>query len=281
MSSPTTINIANADKFDGGGGAGFKISVSMNSTTDYIINITEALNDLRVELYGGRNVVIEGGEIIRNGATTTLVERAYGLVIYRNTTSAPSPLGGTVDLSALRIHGTGLGQAVVVDSTQDTILQIQKCRFESLHPVSDFIHSDSIQFYRGPKTFRLGHATLRSPGTGLQLQPSNLEVNPVGDWEFRHVSVEQVAVTGSLGGYALWKADGGGSKWTTANEDLWVKKLAANNLAWANTDNVSMTRWDSPGTDGWVNSGTDWTVGSLPPSEFAPVAEVGVGKKFS
>jgi hypothetical protein len=282
----TTLTRTNANKVDAGDGSGPRIQVDLVADTDYVINFTEVITDCRIEIRGGRHIQIQGLELHRTGSPSTNVEQNYGLVFYRRVgtdsiTAGAAGTGGTIDISACYIHGSRIGQCIYIQDTASSIYQIQRCRLLAEAPVNAVApHSDSIQLAQGPYSLRMAYCTLQSAGTTWQLQPNNFG-GPVtiGTYEFRHCSGEQITVAGSDLAYALWKQRGTGVEWTTVNEDVWIKKLPAANLAWADVNDPDMSGWNPPGDEGYTNTGESWNLGS-PASEFAPLASVGVGKTF-
>lgn len=251
--NPTALTLSNANIVDYGDGP--KIPVSMREDTDYLIS--GAVSGARVELHGGRNIILKLDQE-RTGSPTTRVEDAYGLAIYGQTgITAPY---STVHIEDSWIRGSRIGQGIVINCATPRHVQVQRTRIEARHPVSAAIHTDGIQTYRGPYTLRLDRLTIRTEGVGLQTQPSNLEPQPVGKWDYRHVSVEQL----SSAAYALWKQSGGGAKWQTNVADCWVKHLG--NIAWANGHDPTLAGWNPGGA--WANTGESWKFG-LPAGEFA------------
>src|SRR5207249_2459933 len=120
------------------------------------------------------------------------VDAAYGVYLKNQT--------GTVHLEGLWIHGRGIGQAVVMDEGSGATVQIQHCRFETLHPVG-YVHTDGIQSWSGPYKLKIDDLTIQTAGVGIQVQPRQFSPVTLGMWEWHRINVVQQ----TSDAYALWK----------------------------------------------------------------------------
>jgi hypothetical protein len=255
LSNPITVNISNSNH-----------SPSLNAGQDYIIKMptTPLTAKGGLILNGGRNIVIFGGEIYNNTPTLNVADN-YGISLFNQT--------GTVHIEGLYIHGTGIGQGFLFgyqSSTARPIVQIERTRIESLHTVSNEIHTDGIQSYGGPTNLKVYELTISTNGVGIQVQPHDASSTPVGQWEWHRINVVQ----NTADAYALWKNYEDPQNWPFVQSELWVRNLG--NLAWAEVDNypVGWNRWNPGG--GWPISGEAWHVGLRPEGDYVPQSAVGL-----
>ncbi len=253
MTSPVTINVTNANA-----------RLNLNAGQDYIVKLpgTPLTASGGLWLIGGRNIIVVGGEIFDDSpiSSPTSVDEAYGIYLKNQT--------GTVHLEGLWVHGRGVGQAVVMDEGQGATVQIQNCRFETLHPVG-YVHTDGIQSWSGPKKLLLDRVTIQTAGVGIQVQPRQYSPVSLGSWSWHRMNVVQQTAAA----YALWKNSD--AWWALDQSDLFVRNLGY--LAWANVDSypVGWNRWN-PGGDAQI-TGEAWKIGLRPEGDFVPAGAVGTG----
>lgn len=210
-------------------------------------------------LIGGRNIVVIGGEIFNDTPITApeSVDSAYGLYLKGQT--------GIVHLEGLWIHGKGLGQALIMDQGNGATIQVQRSRFETLHPVG-YVHTDGIQTWRGPHRLKMGYVTIITHGVGIQTMPHQYGNINIDTWEYRHVNIEQKTPDA----YALWKGAHSGGYWREIHEDFWVKNLG--HLAWPDA-----AHWN-PGGPAKIE-GEAFHQGLRPAGDFVPAGQVGLSYK--
>jgi hypothetical protein len=257
LSNPTTINVTNSSH-----------SFSLNNSQDYIVKMPSTPLTVTggLELIGGHNIVIVGGEINRPTAVND-VAGSYGISLYRQT--------GTVHLEGLWIHGVGIGQAVLIAHTDQTsansVIQIENSRMESLHTVGT-IHTDTIQSYGGPAQLRLYQNTMISNGVVIQTQPCDVGNGPAPhNWDYRKLDLIQQTPDA----YGLWKNC---TAWSEYHEDIWYHfdpngVAAGSNQAWA--EGNCWPCWNPGGT--WPITGETMHLGYRPGGQVVPQGAVGIG----
>ncbi len=248
LSSPTTIKVTNENA-----------RLLLEPDKDYVIKMpaTPVTAEGGVWIVGGRNVVVVGGEIFDDTPITPDMtnDLAYGLYLKDQT--------GTVHVEGLWIHGRGIGQAIVLSEAKGATVQVEHCRFETLHPVG-YVHTDGIQSWAGPLRLRLFDVSIVTAGVGLQTQPHQFEPEVVDAWEYRRLNIRQTTANA----YALWKERGTGGWWREIHEDVWVKHRGY--LAWPD-----VAHWN-PGGNSLVE-GTKLHLGVPPGGDFVREGSVGIG----
>jgi hypothetical protein len=187
LTNPQTNTVTNSNS-----------SFSLNNNTDYIIKLPSTPLTVAggLQLIGGHNIVIIGGEISHPTASNNIADE-YGIALYRQT--------GTVHIEGVWIHGIGIGQAILIahtdSSSANSIIQIENSRLESLHVVGT-IHTDTIQSYGGPRKLRLYNNTMISNGVVIQTQPCDVGSGPTPtQWDYRKLDLVQQTPDA----YGLWK----------------------------------------------------------------------------
>jgi len=257
LTNPTTLNVTNTNH-----------SFSLNNSQDYIVKLpsTPLTVSGGLELIGGRNITIIGGEISRPTSVND-VAASYGIALYRQT--------GTVHIEGVWIHGVGIGQAVLIAHTDQTsansIIQIENSRLESLHQVGT-IHTDTIQSYGGPAQLRLYQDTFISNGVLIQTQPCDVGNGPAPhNWDYRRLNL----VHQTADAYALWKNC---TPWSEFHQDIWLKTnpnhvAASSNSAWAGGN--CWPCWNPGGS--WPITGEQIKLGLRPEGDWVPVGVAGTG----
>lgn len=167
-------------------------------------------------IVGGRNVVVRGGEVAVP-LTPGGPDRAYGIFAKDQT--------GTLHVEGVLLRGAGLGVGIALDQGAGATVQLENVRVAVRRriPADRSIHPDVVQTWRGPSVLRIDRLTGHTTAQGLNLQPHEYDVQPLGIWELRHIDI-----AGSGGGYALWKNDwslergGPVGYWRIRQHDLWI-----------------------------------------------------------
>jgi hypothetical protein len=205
LNSPITVEVTEANA-----------QLHLDSTRDYLIRLP-AGRPLSVEgglwLIGGHNVVVQGGEISvpwNDGGP----DRKYG-VFAKNQT-------GTLHLEGLLLHGPGLAVGIALDQGAGATVQVQNTRVEVTHPLTDAVHPDVMQTWRGPYILRIDRLTGITTSGGLKFQPHEYDVQRLGTWDLQNINL-------SGGQYILWKNDwslqtgGHVGFWKERRQNFWVR----------------------------------------------------------
>jgi hypothetical protein len=221
LENPITVEVSDSNRL-----------LLLENERDYVIDMPPMplTAEGGLTIVGGRNVVIIGGEIFNDTpiAPTEPSSNAYGLYLKEQT--------GTVHVERLWIHGRGVGDGLVLSQAMGATIQVQDCRFATLHPVTTNVHTDGIQSWAGPTRLSVRNLTIRTAGVGLQVQPRQFSPVPIDLWSFERVNVVQT----TSDAFALWKGSGYGSWWQEVHKDFWVKNLG--HYAWP-----SASHWDPDG----------------------------------
>ncbi len=261
LTNPITVQASNSNSvFDFAAGQ------------DYIVRMPSTPLTVRggLVLRGGRNVVVIGGEIRQDVQATTGGSAAlqYGIYSVDQT--------GTLHIEGLYVHGQGIGQALVLAQGSGATVQVQNCRFESLHPVG-YVHTDAIQSWAGPNVLRLYNVTLKSSGLSLQMQPFEHSAAAVGQWHYERVNMEHLTQAAP----ALNKSNGtisgtpGGPFWPEVHTDLWLKPHPAYAYPIHVNWQYNPAGWNPGGNAGTI-TGQALNIGERPQGDFVPASAVGL-----
>jgi hypothetical protein len=249
LSNPITIDVSNSAAV-----------FYLDSTRDYLVRMPATPLTVTGGLWiiGGHNVVIVGGEIAPGPPPPSPTpDKIYGLFLKNQT--------GTVHVEGLYMHGAGLGEGIVSDQAYGATVQIENCRIDITYPVpaDGSIHPDVFQTWRGPYVLRIDRLTGFTTSKGLNLQPYEYDVQPLGTWDLRNLNLE---ANGSS--YILWKNDL--SRQTNNHVGYWTE----------NHTNLYISPGRSWGW-GWPDD-AHWqafSVGSPPGGDYVPPGVAGTSYK--
>jgi hypothetical protein len=177
----------------------------MDPAQDYRVHMPATPFDAKngIQLIGGRNVVLIGGEIN--------LSQVYGSDLGKNNRAifikgdATQTVPRTIHIEGLLIGGV-LGEGVDIDSLSEPGLTIrfQNIRFNSeLQGSYGTNHSDAIQAYNGPCHLEVDKLTAAICAyQGIFLQPFSFGDGPVEEYTFRRMNLTGT----STAGYMLWKS---------------------------------------------------------------------------
>jgi len=249
LSQPRTHRVTN-DSLD--------VLASLDPGRDYRIVLPDEPIVDTVNVVGGRNVVLIGGEIkIENEGPSAGVETRYGFFLKNQT--------GTIHLEGVRIHGADLVAGVVLDQGEGATVQLQHIRIEDVHARDNVeftdSHPDVIQTWRGPRTLRIDRLTGTTAAVGLQFQPHEYERQQIDVWEIRRTNLRG-SRSPDRSRHLLWK-NGAEPWWRQRQDDVWVQP--------------------APGREGWgvaYPSEELWepfNLGEPPDGDFVPRGSAGIG----
>lgn len=203
--NPTTVVISNASPK----------ANKLDPTKDYIIRIsgdgstsgpkTPVTTEGGINIYGGHNIVVIGGEVDANTVGASPGQTNRGLYLQNWT--------GTLHIEGVWVAGSQLGEGIDIgNSNVGAILQLENIRIETVHGTQATNHADIIQNWSGPTTYRIDHLTGSSIYQGFFIQ--SMQFGPMTDTiDFRNVNLTG---TQGAGHYMFYNATG----LTTANVSL-------------------------------------------------------------
>ena len=140
---------------------------------------------LRIE--GGRNVVLIGGELDFGSVANADEKSGRVAAIFNNS--------GTVHIEGLYAHGAGLVEGIQ-NYSENSIVQVENCRFDHLRGSESTHHSDLFQFGVG-KELRIDRFTGSSNYQGIFVTDMT-----------GHVYVDRTNIVGDPGAkYLFWQGD--------------------------------------------------------------------------
>lgn len=253
------------------------ISLGTGSTTntldpakDYIVKLPAAIKNGTTHLRGGRNVVVIGGHIRLP---------SYGTAGNANAFRIQDNVG-TVHIEGVYVDtvADGQGDALAIDA-DNSIVQVQNCRFAGLKGATDEYHADVIQPWGGVKELRVDKLTGTSNYQGLFLA---VNLGPIGRATFKRTNIRMLPewYAGAGGGFAIWI---GNEEPYFTFENVYVEPRAnrtLGNSVWPQTSDPEhplvitngFGTWPSlPRTTGGVHAGPP------PGGDYVPVGVAGYG----
>lgn len=178
-----------------------------------------------LNIFGGRNVVIIGGEIrIPDGAEDPAYEE--GKKISRRAVYIQGSTG-TVHIEGIHITGKGLHEGFnIAEREPGCVVQLQNIRVELLHGSYSKNHADVIQSWAGPAELRIDGLTGLTEYQGFFMLPNqHFPLDKGGflpkKWTFRNINI-----LGDLekSAYMLWVPDNHG--FPVEVDNVWVRPAA-------------------------------------------------------
>ena len=218
LENPETIQLKDRSSY----------GLKLKTDRDYVIKLPADrpfVGELNV--YGGRNVVIIGGEIRIPGGDED-PEYAEGKKKSKRAVYLHGQKG-TIHVEGIHITGKGLHEGFNLDERDpNCVVQLQNIRVERLQGSYSKNHADVIQTWAGPKVLRIDGLTGISDYQGFFLLPNqHFKVKdgafkPDG-WDFRNINLlgdpEKSA-------YMLW-APGGDTAISVAVDNVWARPATA------------------------------------------------------
>ena len=227
------------------------LSLKLELTKDYRLVMPERPLTHSLSVYGGRNVVLIGGEIrIESGDG----EGARGLYLRDQT--------GTVHVEGLLLSGEKLAEGINLDQRLGAVVQLQNIRIEGVDGSRDGHHADLLQSWAGPRQLLIDGLSGETGYQGFFLLPQQF-----GDQEEPEiVDLRRVDIAGDADGsaYMLWRDD---AEWPVVTDQVWVAPTVED------LEDRPRFLWDRAGEDSWK----DVRVGLPPDGSFVPPGSAGVG----
>ncbi|WP_298454947.1 hypothetical protein [uncultured Cellulomonas sp.] len=246
LTNPTTVSVSVANR-----------NLKLDPTRDYIIQMPDtplvAINGLQI--HGGRNVVLIGGQIeLPEEAIAGTTHAGRGLYLHNQR--------GTVHVEGLRITGPGLEDGINLGQIYGARVQLQNIRVDTAHGSQSGAHADVLQSWAGPRQLLVDGLTGHTEYQGFFMLPTQQWADPVEPelFDLRRVDLHGTPTSG----YLMWR-DGLG--WPLTVRDVWV---APKDPSWR--DGFLWPKGTLPGSEAWPSV----NIGSPAQGEFVPVGTAGV-----
>lgn len=244
LESPTTVTVSSS-----------KLNLKLDLNRDYVIRMpAEPVVGTRgLVVYGGRNVVLVGGEVhVPVEGLTTDNQGGRGLYLKGQT--------GTIHVEGLRLSGPGLKEGINLDQRNGAVVQLQNIRVETVQGSYDGAHADVLQTWAGPRQLRVDGLTGHTQYQGFFMLPNQAYEGPQPElFDLRRVSLHG----GPTSAYMLWRDS---APWPLALTDVWVAPRhpsTRSSFLWPKGTGTGTAAWPS------VN------VGAPAGGEFVPVGAAG------
>jgi hypothetical protein len=277
LDSPTTIVIRSGMDPD---------VLNLSTSRDYILDMPAAAIIGTVEINGGHNVTLIGGQITvpstadqtDNGADDT------DTAIYvRDST-------GTVHIEGVQIDGQAdtMFDGIDINAPQATV-DVENVRMTGLWGSYSMEHADAIQTWGGVKDLRVDDLTADGDYQGLMVAPN---IGSVGSADFHNIDLTASAWPAALagessgGGTMIWLTQGTGTCTTTpmSFDDVYVAnetgRIQSGSTVWPATNSTLPCQAHQTGDQvSWPNLPITGgvTLGSPPNGSFVPAGTAGVG----
>jgi hypothetical protein len=228
--------------------------LKLDKDTDYELVMPDEPLERGLSVYGGRNVVLVGGEINLPDSGEDEQSGLRGLYLRDQT--------GTVHIEGLKIDGEGLGEGINLDQREGAVVQLQNIWVGEVFGEVEGHHGDLIQSWAGPAELRVDGLTGSTGYQGFFLLPQQFGDQPPPElFDLRRVDIAGAEDTSA---YLLWRDD---DDWPLVTSDVWVAPTAAD------PEDRRAFLWDREGEDSWA----DVQVGTPPGGSFVPEDLAGLG----
>ncbi len=278
LSNPTTVNVQSGLDPD---------ILTLSTSKDYILKMPATPDLGTIQINGGHNVVLIGGEITvpatanqtDNGADNT----DSGIYIKGST--------GTVHIEGTLIDGQGytMFDGIDVNAPQATV-QVENVRITGVWGSHTYEHADAIQTWGGVKSLRVDDFTADGDYQGFSVDPTTY--GSMGLGQFQNVNLTADAWPAAL----VSKSNGGGTMiWLTDGDNCVTTPMSFSNVYVNNLTNRipnGDTVWPTvdstlPCPARQVGNAVSWpglpsisgsvVLGAPPGGDFVPAGTVGVG----
>ncbi len=153
-------------------------STKLNAGRDYIVKLPADIKTGYTQITGGRNVLIDGGSIVMDGAGSDLQRRAIYV----------KDVQGTVRIQNLVISGKHNGAAfdAVAISAPEAVVELVNLTVHNLHGTYSGYHGDIVQPFGGVKKLVVNGLAGRTSYQGFYLAETWGEIGAV---ELKNVSL--------------------------------------------------------------------------------------------
>ena len=246
-------------------------SLKLDKTRDYLIKLPEDKPWIgELNIYGGRNVVVIGGEIHipspdedPSFADDAQPKRSRRAVYLKGQS-------GTIHVEGVLISGAGLKEGFNLDErAPGCIVQLQNIRVDKLVGSYSGHHADVIQTWAGPSELRVDGLTGHTTYQGFFMLPNqHFQVDEGGHlptrWDFRRINL----VGTDESAYLLWVPNN--HAFPIDIEDVWVRPASRS------AGNRDMFLWPKP--DKEKDKTWEKVQEGIPPAgDFVPEGVAGLG----
>jgi hypothetical protein len=277
LTNPTTIYVKSGLDPD---------LLKLSTSKDYILKMPAGVDTGTLEIDGGHNVVVIGGQITvpstanqnDNGADDT------DTAIYVKGST------GTVHIEGMLINGqtNTMFDGIDINAPQATV-QVENVRVTGLWGSYTSEHSDAIQTWGGVKVLRVDDFSAQGDYQGLSVDPTSY--GSVGSGQFQNVDLTAepppaaLASKYSPGGVMLWLTTGTCTTTAMSFANVYVdnatNSIPSGSTVWPSTTSTLPCRAQQTGNAvSWPGLPTikgSVILGAPPTGSFVPAGSVGVG----
>jgi hypothetical protein len=246
LENPTTVEISNQNR-----------DVKLDQTKDYIIKMPPTPLEQGVRIWGGRNIVLIGGEIRIPSLQEKPDFKGERRALYLNRQT------GTAHVEGLLIAGNGLQEGINLDQREGATVQLQNVRVERVIGTREGHHADVLQTWAGPAELHIDRLTGYTTYQGFFLLPNQHFNGPKPRlFDFRNMNL----VADDRSGYMLWFPTPAG--FPAIMSEVWV---SPNPKRMTSRDEYL---WPKPSTGD--TAWRDVKVGTPPGGDFVPAGVAGL-----
>jgi hypothetical protein len=261
--------------------------IDLNPSLDYILRMPATAVSGTIEINGGHNVVLVGGEVTVPSTADQTDNGADGTdtaIYVRGST-------GTVHIEGVQIDGqtNTMFDGIDVNAPQATV-QVENVRMTGLWGSYSTEHADAIQTWGGVKDLEVDDLTVQGDYQGLSVSP---DLGSVGSAQFDNIDLTAepwpaaLAAESSGGGTMIWLTRGSNTCTTTPMsfsnvyvDDATGGRVATGDTVWPATNSTlpcpahqtgDRVSWPALPISGVV------TLGVPPNGPFVPAGSAGIG----
>ncbi len=277
LSHPTTIDVKRGLDPD---------VLNLSTDKDYVLKMPATVDRGTIEINGGHNVVLIGGQITvpsTANQTDNAADDTDTAIYVKGST-------GTVHIEGLLLNGQGKTMFDGIDTNAPrAIVQVENVRMTGLWGSADTEHADAIEPWGGARALRVDNLTAIGDYQGLTVKPA---LGSVGLGQYQNVDLTAKAYPPTLaskshgGGIMLWLTNG--SRCTTTPMrlshiyiDNETDRIPTGSTVWPTTTAAVPCRAQQTGNvvswPGLPMIHGSVTFGAPPTGPFVPAGTVGVG----
>ena len=248
----------------------------LSAGQDYLVTLPSVTRTKRVQIQGGRNVVIVGGAV-----DISAPDNAFYIL--------EGDAGRVVHIEGCLVTQSGLGEGDAFGINAPTsIVQIENVRVEHLHGAAADLHADVIQPWGGTLDLRVDHLSGSSNYQGFFLI-ANYNKNTAFTFKNVNLVIEPEWYAGASGGDVIWldrgRSGSMGGPVPTVFANFHAEVRSGDTLPNAVSPGSNATSPDSPPT--LLNGFLSWPAlayvtggiydGPPPGGDYVPAGTAGLG----